>query len=133
VQHVEHLKHHGLSVSSAAREMPAEPREVWPSVVAQANQLAIERHPTLAQHLSDRHELRKIIRALATVARPERNRSAVVAKLRAAAIPLHLKGPTDPGRHPPRGEQHRRDEDRLLFRMAHDSRAYPAPTDSRRC
>jgi hypothetical protein len=63
MQHVEDLMHHRLSVSRATCEAPAETLKVWPPVVAQAHQFAVERHPTLAQRLPDRVQLEETVRA----------------------------------------------------------------------
>jgi hypothetical protein len=68
-------------VSSAARQAAAERQEVGLPVVAQANQLAIERHAAVAEGLGDCCQLRKIVGALSAGAgtqRPSGGRSEVV-------------------------------------------------------
>jgi hypothetical protein len=100
MEDVDDVQHHRLGVSSAAGEAPAEAGEVRLAAVAQAHQLAVERDATLAQRLGDRCQFGKVPRAFATRARPQRDRPAVVAKLRAAAVPFSPRASTLPRRAP---------------------------------
>jgi hypothetical protein len=124
MQDVERLKRDRLAVSTATGEAPTEAPEVRTPVLAQANQLAVERHAPAAEHLGDRRRLGEVVRALAAGARAQRDRAAVVAQLRAAPVPLDLKSPCCAVRHGARGEQHRRHEHRLLLAVVSRLRSH---------
>jgi len=67
MQDVEDLEHRWLRVSGVAAEAGANPGEVRPSITAQAHQLTVERHPTLAECIRDCRELRELLGAVASV------------------------------------------------------------------
>ena len=77
----------------------------------------------LAEHAGDLLELGEVGRAFAAVARAQRDRAAVVAELRPATVPFQLERPSVAVGHRARGEQHRRDERRLLLAVAHGDSA----------
>jgi hypothetical protein len=62
------------------------PGEVRTAIRTRADELSIERHPMLTQRVRDVRELRKVRGALTAVSRPQRDRAAVVAQLRADPI-----------------------------------------------
>src|SRR5438270_10127910 len=99
-----------MAVHATSGEAMAQPRKVGAPVVAQAHQLTIEDDTALADRVSDLHQLREVIRTLAAVARAQLRRAAVVAQLRAAAVPLDLERPRLAVGHGTRGQKHRRDE-----------------------
>jgi hypothetical protein len=69
VKKIEDLQHRRPSITGRAGEAVAKPGEVRPPVASKAHQLAVERHPTLAELVGDVRELREVRRALAAVAR----------------------------------------------------------------
>ena len=60
-------------------------------------ELAVERHPMPAKGGRDLGQLRKVLCALAAVARAQRDRTAVVAQLRLAAVPRDRRDPSRNG------------------------------------
>ena len=123
MQDVEDLEHRRMPVIELAAEAAAKAGEVRAPVGAQADQLAVERHPTIAERARDRRQLGELLRALASVARADRDRAAVVAKLGAATVPLDLERPGLAVGYVARAEQHRRHECRLLLAVVHGVRA----------
>ena len=120
VQDVEDLEHHRVpAIGGGSRESAAQPVKVGAPVRPQTDQLAVERHPPGAKDAGDLRQLGKLRRALAAVAGAQRNRAAVMAELRAAAVPLQLEHPSVAVGHRSRAEQHRRNEPRLFLVSAH--------------
>jgi len=68
VEDVEQLKHRPRAVRARAGESATEPREVRPAIVAQADELAVERHSILSKDVGDLRQLGEVISALAAVA-----------------------------------------------------------------
>ena len=121
MEDVEDLEHNGTAVDAAPRETVAQSREVGAPVVAEAHELTVEDDAAFAERVTDIRQLREVLGALSAVARAQRRRAAVVAKLRAAAVPLELERPRLAIGHPGWRQQHRRDEGRQ--RLAHDKAA----------
>ena len=72
VEDVEDLEHDRMAVDATSGEAVAQPREVRAPVVAQAHELTVEDHLPLAECVADVQQLREVIRALAAVARAQR-------------------------------------------------------------
>ena len=116
---VEDLQHRRMLGAGRSGEAVAKAGEVGPTIAAQADQLAVERQPALAEHACDRRQLGQVRRAVPAVARAQRDRPAVVAELHPAPIRFQLKTPSVATGDCARCEQHRRNERRLLLAVAH--------------
>jgi hypothetical protein len=103
VEEIERLEHRRTPSCRRTGETVVQPGEVRSAIRAEADQLAVERDPSLAERVGDLRQLGEVRRALAAVARAQRNGTSVIAKLRAAAVPLHLKRPRVAGGQRPRG------------------------------
>ena len=73
MEDVEDLEHDGMAVHAASGEAMAQPREVRASVVAEAHELTVDDDAALAERVSDLHQLREVLGALAAVARAQRH------------------------------------------------------------